>query len=142
MRTITKTAHARLQVQVEEASVQSKTAATEDEREKMFKIAETIKDKLDGTSVREDSKSYIYTSSQLEQDVEDVLWNAAIRVSDYFNSTLDGVETNEVVERYANKFINEMRVKLGNAHGVGAYEPGVPGEDKNTYVSIEIFEEE
>lgn len=137
MRTITKTAQAVLELQAKEALIQSRSAETEDKRNEMAKISETLKHQVKSVEAREDKDTYVYTKHQLTQDVEDTFWKAAIRISDYFDINLDAVETNRAIEDLAAKFIGEMRMKLGNSHGVGAHEPKVPGEE-NTYVSIEV----
>ena len=46
-----------------------------------------------------------------------------------------------IAEKYAQDMIDEVRTKLGISHGVGAYEPNVPGEELER-VAIELEDEE
>lgn len=136
MKKISQSNFAKLQLQVKEASTQARATKDEEDRERLKKVASNLTKELSETTTRSDNEFYTYSSAQLAQDVESALWKAALRISDYFDSTLDGAVTNEVIERYADNLIDEIRIKLGNEHGVGAYEPRVPGEEE-VYLEVE-----
>jgi len=128
MRTITENQFNRLVIQAEEA-----------EKQKLTKIATNLTKQVEKVSVRPDDASYIYAQSSLSEDVEVSLWDAAIRISDFHNASVDAVEMQGLIETFAKALIKEIEIKANCEHGVGAYEPSVPGEDRET-VAIEIEE--
>lgn len=128
MRTITENQFNRLIVQAEEA-----------EKQKITKIASNLTKQIEKASVRPDDASYLYAESSLKEDVESCLWDAALRIADFHNTTVDAVEIQGVIEAYSQHLIREIQVKANCEHGIGAYEPTVPGEERET-VALEIEE--
>lgn len=119
MRTVKKTLLYRLAAQAEEAELRGLT-----------KVAEALTAQITKNSdnVRQNDSFYAYASEEYQKDVEERIWDAIIRSADFYDAGLDALEMQELVQKYAEDLINEVRAKLGNRHGVGAYEPNVPGE--------------
>lgn len=130
MRTINERIYKRLVAQAEEAEVQGLT-----------KVASHLTDQIEKVSVRKDDESYTYAESDLQSDVESALWSAAVRFSDFHNIVLNASETQDLIEKFANEILSELRASADVQHGVGAYEPTVPGEARERVV-ISLNEEE
>jgi len=130
MRTITKNQLLRLEAQSEEA----KTLG-------LKKISTHLDEQIEKHTyyTRDDSEFYSYSFDQIQADVEKNLWNAVMRVSDYYGKNIDAVKAQESIESLASELINEIRLNAGVKDGVGAYEPNVPGENRE-HVSIELEE--
>lgn len=127
MRTISKNLRLRLLAQAEEANFHG-----------LEKIASNLSDHANKTPIRKDNEEYIYSRSEMYDDVEQLLWKAAIRTQDYFGKTADGVAIGELIETMANDLISSIRNKIGGDI-VGPYEPLVPGEQR---MIVEIDEDE
>jgi hypothetical protein len=125
MRTISTTLLARLVSQAEEADFQGLT-----------KVASSLSTQIGVTPVREDNEEYTYSQTQLEDDVQTLLWAAAMRAQDYFNRTADAAEMADLIETQASELIEAVRRKTGNRI-LGPFEPTVPGEDR---IEVEIDE--
>ncbi len=118
MRTIKESLLNNLEAQAQEAEIQGLT-----------KIAAALTDQLEKNSnIRNNNDFYLYSSIDFKKDIENKIWDIIIRSSDYYNKRFDAVEANNIVEKYSNDLIKELRLKLGVEHGVGAYEPEVAGE--------------
>jgi hypothetical protein len=129
MRTVKKSFIKRLEVQAKEAKTQG-----------LSKVAHNVKRAVDGQVTRENDASYTYADDEFRGDIEYCFWKAAIRAVDFYNSDIDASDLQKVIEVVSEDFIKEMRV-LGNVkHGVGAYEPNIPGETSKR-VAIEVEEE-
>ena len=124
MKTVTTTHFKRLIAQAEEARLLGLT-----------KIAESIDSLVVDT--RDDKGIHIYASKELEKDVNDALWDAAVRVSDYLGASPDAKAIQAEIDRYAADFIRTMCVLANVKDGVGAYEPTVPGEHREV-VALEV----
>lgn len=91
------------------------------------KIATNLTNQISSNAVRDGDENYEYSYASLKEDVEENLWDAAIRAQDYFGNTADAREISDIITVISEQLINEIRVKLGKT--IGAYEPVVPGED-------------
>ena len=91
-------------------------------------------------SIRSSDEFYIYASKDFKADVERNFWNAAISAADFYDKEFDAKEINELVEKAAQDFVDDLRIKMGVKHGIGAYEPNVPGETISGRVAIELSE--
>lgn len=129
MRTIKKNLSMRLEAQAKEA-----------EDLGIIKVAEALKKQCKKQKIRKDSDFYSYTFKELRADVEEAVWDAIVRVADYYDSPVDAQSVQETVETWADNIINESRIKAGINHGVGAHEPVVPGEER-TQIAIEVTED-
>jgi len=129
MKTIKKIQARRLLAQANEAEIQKKP-----------QIANHIRRALDKQELRDNDKHYVYAKVDFKDDVQRLLWSAAFRVADFYDFTLHADEVQDIIERTAEEYIKELRVQAGNTHGVGAYEPKVPGEESDDVI-IEIDEE-
>lgn len=109
----------RLSAQCEEAKVL-----------KLNKVASSVTRVLvkNAESVRESDAGYSYTAQELEDDVNDALWNVAVRAMDYFGITIDSEFVQSSIEKLGSELIEEIRVQAGIVDGVGKYESLVPGE--------------
>lgn len=126
MRTINEKLKHRLLAQAEEAGVL-----------KMEKVSAHLTDIVKRADVRSNAVGYTYSSSDLISDVEKPLWNAVIRIADYYDCNVDASGMQNIIEKIAAGLIKEVQVGAGIKHGVGAYEPTVPGEERSSLV-IEI----
>jgi len=52
-------------------------------------------------SIRKDNETYFYNQDQLKADVEQNLWDSFVRVADYFDTSIDPVIAQKIVEKYA-----------------------------------------
>ena len=129
MRTINDNLRDRLVAEAEEAEVQGLT-----------KVAEHLTHQIEKNDVRNSSEFYSYAENDLCDDVESALWSAAIRVADFHNQSIDANEIDKSVKAFAGDFIKDMRNKIG-ASTVGAYEPNLPGEEKE-FVTMELREDD
>jgi hypothetical protein len=120
----------RLVAQAEEAEIQGLT-----------KVAEHLTNQIEKNDVRPTESFYSYAESELENDVEATLWDAAIRVVDFHDRPFNATDIYEEVNRVAKEFITNLRVKIGAIDGVGAFEPSLLGEEKGQVV-IELLENE
>lgn len=123
MRTINTILRDRLVAQAEEADVQG-----------LYKVAEHITSKIEKTSIRDSKASYTYSSMDFKNDVESILWDTVVRFADFHNISLDASVAQDIVEKTAEELIKELQVKSGVEHGVGAFEPTVPGENRKTVI--------
>ena len=129
MRTITEKLAIRLEAQADEADVQG-----------LQKISSNLRNALKTAKTRDDAESYTYTEKDLQTDVEGPLWDAIVRIADFYNCNVDAPQLQPIVEKIASGLMKEISVKAGMKHGVGAYEPTVLGELHKTAV-IEIEDE-
>ena len=106
----------------------------------LTKTADLIVSDLEATPERADEDHYTYSSEELQQDVEQLVYTAAIRVQDYFNKTADAGEVGHLTEAVAQDLIDQVRHAIGGKV-VGSYEPQVPGEVRER-TSIEVGEDE
>jgi hypothetical protein len=104
------------------------------------KTAELIVTDLETTPERSDDDHYTYSSEELQQDVEQLVYTAALRVQDYFNKTADAREVTDLTESFAQDLIDQVRHVIGG-NVIGPYEPQVPGEVRER-TSIEVGEDE
>jgi len=117
----------RLLAQKEEAQFQGLT-----------KIASEISSKIDEIPVRSetDNQYHKYSYAELSKDVEDLLFNAAVRVQDYFDKTADQQEIRRVIDTFSEDFICAMKNKIGGQLS-GPFEPSVPGEIESLEVQLD-----
>lgn len=127
MRTISKNLKLRLMAQAEEANFRG-----------LEKVAMKLNHQVNNTPIRQDADEYLYSRSDLHNDVEDLLWKAAVRTQDYFGKTSDAGEIGELIESMADELISTLRTKLGNPV-IGPHEPLVPGEQR---MIVEIDEDD
>ena len=124
MRTINKVLQERLIAQAEEADVQGFT-----------KIAEHLTDKLEVTPVRDMSERYVYASTDFDKDVNAAVWDIIVRACDFHGVSIDSVEAQKIVDYYSDAVVTDFRKAANVQHGVGAYEPSLPGEVKGVVVT-------
>ena len=117
-----------------------------DEAEKLGlkSVATNLTNVLEKTAsnLRDDDSFYSYSSDEFSDEVNQIMWDAAMRVVDFYD--IKQVKA-EVVDSLISKFANDLKKEICSAHGkihaVGAFEPTVPGEVKEHTV-FEISEEE
>ena len=127
MRTISKNLKRRLLAQSEEANFRG-----------LEKVAIKLNTQVNNTPLRQDFDEYIYSRNDLNNDVEDLLWKAAIRVQDYFGKTAEASMIGDMIDVMATDLISSIRLKIGG-DVIGKYEPIVPGERRLT---VEIDEDD
>ena len=126
MKTITEANMKRLIVQRDEA----KTVGLE-------KIASQLSAQIGTVGVRADSEDYVYSKEELHNEVQNSLWDVAIRTQDFYGKFADARVVQDIIEKQAEDFIQNIRVSVGAE--VGAYEPTLPGEVKPV---IEVTEDD
>ena len=126
MRTITEFMLHRLSAQAEEAKVLG-----------FKKVADNLEHQVSSVQARTNDSEYSYAHQEMEQDVQKLLWTAAVRVADYLGAGFDAKTAQDSIDKLAEDLIHEIRINAGVKHGVGAYEPNVPGEQKETVI-IEV----
>jgi len=65
------------------------------------------------------------------------IYGIFVRVADYFDTSIDPVIAQKIVEKYAADLINELTIVSGKI--VGEYEKNLPGEQKILEVRREII---
>lgn len=131
MKTINSTLFFRLLAQAEEAETQG-----------MEKVAESLTTQIEknASHVRESDENYKYSYETLEKDINDHLWNAVIRVADFYDvKQFHADKTQEMIEKIAKEIVSEVCLQANINHGVGAYEEPLPGELVNQ-VNLEVVE--
>lgn len=130
MRTIKQNFLERLVAQAEEADIQ-----------RLDSLAESLTDQItkNASNTRHDGAFYSYSSGQLSSDVKNSIWDAIIRIADYYDCGLDAASVLPVVDGISEQLIEEIRVKAGITHGIGPFEPTVPGEESD-HVMVEVSE--
>lgn len=126
MRTISNNLKQRLVAQMDEALFQGRD-----------KTASQLDVQIQNIPVRSDEEDYVYSKGQLYNDVENLLWAAAIRTQDYFGKTADAVDISNIIESCAEDLISSIKTKIGSVV-IGPYEPLVPGEQR---LIVEIEED-
>ena len=126
MRTITESNMKRLIAQRDEAKVTGLT-----------KVAAQLSAQIGTTGTREDADEYYYEYSELKDEVQASLWDAAMRTQDFYGKLADSAQIQNLIEKQAEDFINSIRVQTGST--VGAYESSLPGQEE---ASIEVTEDE
>jgi hypothetical protein len=111
---------------------------TEADTLKLTKTATALNGQINKLAARDDNDFYSYSFDEMQQNVEDALWDAAIRAQDYYGATVDASDIQKIIEDYAERLIEDVRIKTGAV--IGAYEPTVPGEVK-AHTTIEVSEE-
>lgn len=126
MKTLKETFVARLQAQAQEAQIQG-----------LSKVAHHVKQVVNQAETRPDNASYSYQRPEVTADVEGSLWQAIVRIADFYDCHIDAAEMQQVIEKASSELMKEVRTKGGVTHGVGAYEDPVPGEQPSR-VTIEV----
>ncbi len=132
MKTIKKNLLERLVAQADEAEFLGLTSVSQNLTKQIVKNA---------ACVRDDESFYSYSSEELQSDVEDAVWDAVIRIADFYNTTVDANYINNYIKSCAYSIIDEIRVTSGISTDVGPYEMNVPGEIKE-HVVVEVTEKE
>jgi hypothetical protein len=116
MRTINEKMSKRIKIQAQEAELIG-----------LKKVAGHL-NQLAETKTRENDASYVYKRSDLANDVEAKLWQAALRVADYYDCSIAAEFVQDNIERFAEELVSVIGKQARISHGVGAHEPAVPGE--------------
>src|SRR5690606_13052247 len=125
MRTITKSNMKRLIAQRDEAKLLG-----------FDKVATSLTEQIGISNTRDDDAEYHYDYSDLKQEVQASLWDAAMRAQDFYGKLADARDVQQLIEKQAEDFINSIRHNTNSF--VGAYESPVPGEKD----FIEVREDE
>ena len=126
MRTISKTLKKRLLAQAEEANFHG-----------LEKVAIKLSNQANINPIRHDFEDYVYSHNELQNDVENLLWSAAVRTQDYYGKTANAEEIGKFIEAFADDLISSIRTKIGG-DVIGPHEPLVPGEQR---IIVEIDED-
>ena len=126
MRTITEKLASRLKVQAKEADLVG-----------LKKLGAHLGKQAEAKT-RVTGSSYIYPEADLKKDVEGPLWDAVIRIADYYDCNIDAEFVQNNIEKLAEELVRVISKQAGINHGVGVYEPTVPGEDVVEETLIEV----
>jgi hypothetical protein len=130
-RTINQNLFLRLAAQAEEAELQGLTK----EAAALTKQIDVYADKT-----RPNEGFYVYGTDEFQTDLNDQLWNAAMRVADFYGiQRLDAAYVQEMIDKTAENMKASLRRHAGIREDVGAYEPTVPGEE-HAVVAFEVEE--
>lgn len=101
--------------------------AQEAQEQGMNKLANIILKAVNLQS--EENSSYSY--KELNDDIHNDLWKAATKVMNYYDAdSADAVKVNEIINMFAEKFIEELEKILEKDKVVkGPFEPNVFGEE-------------
>ncbi len=132
MRTIKKTLLYRLVAQAEEADLQGLAKVSDALTTQITKSAATV---------REAGEQYIYPQHEFQKEVEEKFWDIIVRASDFYDINVDAQEMQPLIEKYAEELTHDILVKFAVKHGIGAYEPKVPGEIQDK-ILLEVVEED
>ncbi|MAE86133.1 MAG: hypothetical protein CMB80_25575 [Flammeovirgaceae bacterium] len=126
MRTITEKLAARLKVQAKEADLVG-----------LKKLGSHL-NRLAESKTRPTGDSYVYAEADFKNDVEGPLWDAIIRIADYYDCNVDPELMQRSIEGLAQDLVKAVSKQAGIKHGVGVFEPVVPGEEVVEQVLIEV----
>lgn len=129
MRTIKESLLNRLAAQAAEADLQGLT-----------KVASSLEDQvgLHCENVRSNDASYHYASESFQQDLNNQLWAAIVRIADFHDiNHFDGDKVQKLVDATAESLVLNLCTQAGVIGGVSPYEDRLPGE-KFGRVEIEI----
>lgn len=76
--------------------------------------------------IRADDAKYEYSKGELEEDLQKLFWEAAVRIFDYYDETPDLREVQDAIDSELESFVNSIESFISK--DVGAYEPKMPGE--------------
>lgn len=115
--------------------------ATEAELQGFDKVAVALSTQIEkhADHVRENDAFYVYSDQDFRKDVEDQVWSILVRAADFYGTGFDAINLQDIVTSASDDVLANFCAKTGAIHGVGAYEPSVPGEVK-LEVSIEVEE--
>ena len=66
------------------------------------------------------------------------MWDAVIRIDDYYDCNIDAEFVQNNIEKLAEELVRVISKQAGIKHGVGVYEPVVPGEEVAEEVLLEV----
>lgn len=120
MKTISKNVLLRLAAQADEADIWGDERIAENLTKQVQKYAEN--------RTRVDEENYEYSKEELEEDLESMFWDAAVRIFDYYDETPDAKQIQEIVDSEVESFIGVIESLIHK--DIGPYEPATPGEVK------------
>jgi hypothetical protein len=91
-------------------------------------LTDTIKRFADNNAVRADEAKYEYKSNDLYADVRLLVWSAAMRVFDYYDSLPDARIIDDAVEDLTDTLVESFE-NLVEGVDKGKFEPKTPGEN-------------
>lgn len=131
MRTIQSSLFQRLLAQAEEA-----------DRKGLTKVASSLTTVAtqQSNAVREDNGFYRYARDTFEQDLNDQLWQAVVRVADFYGiRRMDAEQVQSLVDKTAESMVADLCQGAGISHGVGAHEEPVAGEEE-THLIVQEYD--
>lgn len=131
MRTIQSSLFQRLLAQAEEA-----------DRKGLTKVASSLTTVAtqQSNAVREDNGFYRYERDTFEQDLNDQLWQAVVRVADFYGiRRMDAEQVQTLVDKTAESMVADLCLGAGINHGVGAHEEPVAGEEE-THLIVQEYD--
>jgi len=120
MRTITKKLSLRLKAQAKEADLVG-----------LKKLAGHL-GRLSKTKTRPTEESYVYAEE------EGPIWEAVLRIADYYDCNVNPELIQNNIEKLSKDLVIAVSKQAGIKHGVGVFEPTVPGEEVIEQVLIEV----
>ena len=131
MKTISKSAARRLEVQRAEAELQG-----------MEQTVAHIDAILTKNGERDSDSNYIYAFGEYTQDIKDLLWAAIVRTADYYGKNFDVEAADQFVNSFVDQIASDAKVAVGAEKLlIGPHEPSVPGEVKRTMEAVKLAKE-
>jgi hypothetical protein len=122
MKTISKLAMERLQLQKTEAEVQG-----------MNNVVNHIEDIIKKNSSRDNEDNYTYTHDEYTNDLKNLLWEAIVRTADYYGKNFTVEAADQFVGSFLKQISNDAKIVVGAEKAlIGPHEPLLPGEKRNS----------
>lgn len=130
-RTISKNIFIRLAAEANEADLCGDIKTADNVTKQIQKYA--------SNKVRPDDAEYSYSKDELMEELEEILWDAAVRVLDYYDQTVDTKQIQEIVEFESKNFVESIENFIHK--DIGPNEPKVIGEDEEKNDDREVHED-
>jgi hypothetical protein len=103
------------------------------------KVAENLTNQIKKVAVRNDDEEYSYSKSELCSNLQEIFWDAATRIFDYYDETPDTKKVQDIIDSELECFVESVESLINKDKG--EYEPKTPGEDEEEDVVAEkIFD--
>ncbi|HUU88446.1 MAG TPA: hypothetical protein VMX17_11940 [Candidatus Glassbacteria bacterium] len=86
-----------------------------------------LKKYAEENNIRDNDTNYEYNKKELIEDVENMMWDAATRVFDYYDELPDGRDIEDFIETFTNEYMQGLDNIIHSK--VGKHEEKTPGEE-------------
>lgn len=92
-----------------------------------FETSRQLTRQIDSLLVRASDDIYEYAKDEMEDDVKKCIWDAVLRIMDYYDESPDGRDMQQIVDFTTEQLIQSIENHV--TKNIGAFEPTVPGEN-------------